>query len=144
MPSCHADLGYEACTWEGDTDTVVLDPAHIPLLTAFWRRQYAALRRAQPAAAEDHQRRVDAAKAALPSPPGEGESDAPLPQPAYITVAQLEPHQLAGVAMLRRLYLAGHDAVIADDPAMGIAATVITYLQARKPSERCSLVFIVP
>lgn len=52
-----------------------------------------------------------------------------MEQPGYVTVAKLEPHQLAGAAMLRRLYLGGEDAVIADDPALGIAATVLTYMQ---------------
>jgi hypothetical protein len=58
--------------------------------------------------------------------------DETLEQPSYVTAARLEPHQLAGAAMLRRLYLQGHHAVIADDPALGIAATVLTFMQARR------------
>lgn len=31
--------------------------------------------------------------------------------------------------MLRRMYLGSHDSVLADDPAMGMVATVLTFLQ---------------
>lgn len=55
--------------------------------------------------------------------------DKPVMQPNYITAAPLEPHQLGGVAMLRRMYLGSHDSVLADDPAMGMVATVLTFLQ---------------
>lgn len=57
--------------------------------------------------------------------------DKPVMQPDYITAAPLEPHQRGGVAMLRRMYLGSHDSVLADDPAMGMVATVLTFLQVR-------------
>jgi hypothetical protein len=56
--------------------------------------------------------------------------DLPMPQPPHITAAPLEQHQLAGVSMLQRMYVHGADAVIADDPALGMVATVLTFLQA--------------
>ena len=122
-----AELGYECCTWENDGDATITDPRHAPLLAAFNARQAATLRRSRAAAAEEHERLLAAARAALATTPPAAEP--PLEQPAYVTAARLEPHQLAGAAFLRRMYVQPHDAIIADDPALGIAATVLTYLQ---------------
>lgn len=60
-----------------------------------------------------------------------GVIDEPVKQPDYVTAAPLELHQLGGVAMLRRMYLGAHDAVLADDAAMGMVATLLTFLQVR-------------
>ena len=132
-----AELGYESSTWESDIDTTILDPRYLSHLTAFWRRQYACLALSKPAAKEAYLARLEQAKSAVPAVAEDAE-DPPLGQPEYITVAQLEQHQLIGAAMLRRMYLLGNDAVIADGPALGIAATVLTYMQVRHALTRCA------
>jgi hypothetical protein len=128
-----ADLGFECCTWESDIDTTILDPCHLNLLTSFWRRQYACLALSRPEAKAEYERRIKAGRDSLPQLPDDG-IDLPLTQPDFVSVAKLEPHQLVGAAMLRRMYLLANDAVIADDPALGIAATVLKYMQVSTPT----------
>lgn len=120
----NADLGYESCTWENEADTAILDPRYLDLLTSFWHRQYECHTRALPEARAEYERLIDAARAALPA----ASTDLPL-APGDGVAAQLEPHQLAGAAFLRRLYLQGQDGIIADDQALGVAATVLQFLR---------------
>lgn len=62
-----------------------------------------------------------------------------MAQPPYVSAQALEPHQLAGAAQLRRMYVHAHDCILADDPALGMVATLLTFLQARRPP---SLLFL--
>jgi SNF2 family DNA or RNA helicase len=123
-----ADLGYECCTWENDADTAILDPRYLKLLTSFWHRQYECHALALPEARTEHERLVAAALAALPQTPAEDSAEQAGSQ-LRDGMAQLEPHQLAGAAFLRRLYLQEQDAIIADDQALGVAATVLQFLR---------------
>lgn len=112
-------------------DPIIVEPKYQCLLTDFWQRHYACLERSGNLSKAEHEARVRQALDALPGRDrlGVGVVDEPIKQPDYVTAAQLEPHQLGGVATLRRMYLGSHDAVLADDPAMGMVATVLTFLQ---------------
>jgi hypothetical protein len=126
-----ADLGYESCTWENELEPIIYDERYIHLLKDFWQRHYASLERSSPQSLHAYNACITEAAAHLPSPSAGVIIDHPLPQPPHITAAPLEQHQLAGVAMLQRMYAHGADVVIADDPAMGMVTTVLTFLQAR-------------
>lgn len=99
------------------------------LLKDFWQRHYASLERSDPQAHEAYTTAVSNAAGRLPGPSAGAINDTPCPQPAHITAAPLEQHQLSGVSMLQRMYVHSSDVVIADDPAMGMVATVLTFLQ---------------
>lgn len=134
--ACAADLGYESCTWENELEPIIYEDRYIHLLKDFWQRHYASLERSSPEALQGYTARTAAAMERLPGPTAGVITDTPLPQPVHITAAPLEQHQLAGVAMLQRMYAHASDVVIADDPAMGMVATVLTFLQvctARQP-----------
>lgn len=128
-----ADLGYESCTWENELDPIIVDPKYQSLITDFWQRHYACLERSSPSSRAEHEKLVQSGLDAVPGRErlALGFVDEPIVQPDYITAAPLEPHQRGGVAMLRRMYLGSHDAVLSDDPAMGMVATVLTFLQVR-------------
>ena len=51
-------------------------------------------------------------------------------QPACISGGRLFPHQLSGVNWLRKQWVAGSHAVLADDSGMGKTATAVAYLQS--------------
>ena len=108
---------------------MILDPRHLNLLTDFWARQHACLIRSRDSSARRFVERTAAAAAAMPQNLPANYSDPPLEQPPYVTADRLEPHQLEGAAMLRRMYVAGQDCILADDPALGMVATMVTFLQ---------------
>lgn len=124
-----ADLGYESCTWENELEPIIYEERYIHLLKDFWQRHYASLERSSPNALQGYNSRMTEAAAHLPGPSAGAITDTPLAQPPHITAAPLEQHQLAGVGMLQRMYAHASDVVIADDPAMGMVATVLTFLQ---------------
>ena len=107
-------------------EPIIYEDRYIHLLKDFWQRHYSSLERSSPVASQGYTTRVAAAAERLPGPSAGAINDTPLPQPVHITAAPLEQHQLAGVAMLQRMYAHASDVVIADDPAMGMVATVLT------------------
>ena len=86
-----------------------------------WARQQRALYKASEAAAREAEAALSAAKQA-------GVPDL-MEQPDYVTGGKLFPHQLAGVSWLRRQWVDGHHAVLADDSGMGKTATVVAFLK---------------
>ena len=86
-----------------------------------WARQQRALYKASEAAAREAEAALSAAKQA-------GVPDL-MEQPDYVTGGKLFPHQLAGVSWLRRQWVDGQHAVLADDSGMGKTATVVAFLK---------------
>ncbi len=102
---------------------LLLQPEYISLHTAMWDRCRRALYKASPAA-------IQAAAAARATAAA---AAAQLPdlqqQPAFVSGAQLQPHQLKTVDWLRRMWAGGKHSIFADELGLGKTATVVTFLQ---------------
>ncbi len=100
---------------------MLLKPEYLPLHLEMWKSHQWAVKKASRAALDSFDARLEAAQK-----PG-GLQDL-AEQPRYVTGAQLLPHQLSGVNWLRRQWVQGSHAMLADDSGMGKTATVITFL----------------
>ncbi|KXZ56057.1 hypothetical protein GPECTOR_2g939 [Gonium pectorale] len=128
-------LGYEHATWEAEGNKHLLQPEYVALHTAMWARCKRALHKASRAAADAaaEARAAAAAPSAAPGPVLSGPESvalADLPcQPPFVTGGLLQPHQLAALNWLRRMWAAGQHAILSDDMGLGKTATVTAYLQ---------------
>jgi hypothetical protein len=100
---------------------VLVMPEYIDLHRDLWERQQNALRRSRPEAAEE-------AAAARTAAAASGLPDI-SEQPDWVVGGRLYPHQLAAVNWLRRQWLQGCNAMLADETGLGKAASAITFCQ---------------
>ena len=100
---------------------LLLQPEFMHLHGDMWARQQRALHKASEAAARE-------AEAALAAVKQAGVTDLTA-QPECVKGGRLFPHQLEGVSWLRRQWVEGRHAVLADDSGMGKTATVVAFLQ---------------
>ena len=109
------------CRMQPEGEGLLLQPEFMHLHGDMWARQQRALRRASEPAAREAEAAIAAAKqAGVPDLTG---------QPDCVKGGRLFPHQLAGVSWLRRQWVEGTHAVLADDSGMGKTATVVAFLQ---------------
>lgn len=115
-------LCYLMLLGQPEGEGVLLQPEYLHLHGDMWARQKRAMLRASEAAKAE-------AAALLEACRGPGGIPELTEQPAYVTGGQLFPHQLSGVNWLRRQWVGGGHAVLADDSGMGKTATAVAYLQ---------------
>ncbi|KAK9823247.1 hypothetical protein WJX72_001331 [[Myrmecia] bisecta] len=122
------NLGFEQCTWELEGEGVLVHPTYLPLHRELWGRQQRALQRSRPEAIGAAAALREAGRASL----------ADLQeQPEYVAGGQLHPHQLEAVNWLRRMWVEGKSALLADDLGLGKTATVISFIQCLRHEFQC-------
>ncbi|KAK9839116.1 hypothetical protein WJX74_009858 [Apatococcus lobatus] len=127
-------LGYEACTWEAESEGALVHPDYLPLFQGLWQRQQAAVQRADPSL-------LEAAAAVQEGVRGQATGQllaGNLPAAAQLAAApSLHPHQLGAINAMRALWAGNMNALLAHEPGLGKTATAVVFAQCLRHEFKC-------
>eukprot|EP00884_Botryococcus_braunii_P016742 jgi/Botrbrau1/3751/Bobra.0363s0028.1 len=132
-----SDLGYDHCTWEAEAEGLLARSDYKELHEQLWSRGESAMRRARTESREQAASARKKAGSVLP----------PITaHPPYIKGATLAKHQLEGLNWLRRMWVKGEGAILADAPGLGKTGTVVSFIQCLRHEFHLALpvLIIVP
>ena len=112
---------------QAESEGALVHPDYLPLFQGLWRRQQAAVQRAEPSLLE---------AAAATQEEARGQATAQLSAGDVSAAAQLDEdtptlhlHQLAAVNAMRSLWAGSTNALLAHAPGLGKTATVVVFAQ---------------
>lgn len=108
---------------QAEGEGLLLQPEYLHLHRDMWASHQRAANKGSPASVAASASALAAAQAP------DGLQDL-VAQPSYVYGGQLFPHQLACLNWLRRQWVAGSHAVLADDSGMGKTAATIAFFQS--------------
>lgn len=112
---------------QAESEGALVHPDYLPLFQGLWRRQQAAVQRAEPSLLE---------AAAATQEEARGQATAQLSADDVSAAAQLDedtptlhPHQLQAVNAMRSLWAGSTNALLAHAPGLGKTATAVVFAQ---------------